>query len=170
MCVMSEKNISAWSSKWRIRNDQSKLATDGGCDINWRRGNEVLLSFRGRPLADKWLWSLYSTSETQHLLLIVSPLHHSWAEASHCTALHTLSAHVCVCVYLHLFNVPTSACVYVHTIECRTLSYNVNSSCYTCVFVCVASICQSDASPQSAVISPSHVIGCRHETRTYSAN
>lgn len=100
------KKIWAWSSKWRrIRNDQSKLATDGGCDINRRRGNEVVLSFRGGPLADKWLWFLSSASQLQHLLVGVSLVLYVSVWLQQVTALlFMLCLHVWIWIcQMHLF-------------------------------------------------------------------
>ncbi len=107
-CVVCEPGgLCDWR---RIRNELSKLAADGGCDINWRRENEVLLSCRGRTLADKWLQFLSSTSASASCCLCVT----SRAAAGHCTALHTLSARV----HLHLQHEPISASVCVCVCVC----------------------------------------------------
>lgn len=85
------------------RNDQSKLAPDGGCDINWRQGNEVLwlLLFQGRPLADKWLCT-FPQWHQKHLLHVISPQHHHWLQQV--TALFfTHCRHECTLVSVECF-------------------------------------------------------------------
>lgn len=76
---------------------------------------------------------------------------------------------VCICKLVHIFEgvrkrVGHLSCM-VYTL-CRSM---IVCGCIW-VRVCVASICQSDALLQSAAVSPSHVIGCHHETKTYLAN
>lgn len=125
MCVIlaQNKKSSVWGSKWRrIRNDQSKLATDGGCDINWRRGNEVLLESETSE-----------TTSASDCLSVTSLI--SCSRSLHCSS-H--SACSCVCVYIclmHLFLL-VCVCVCVHWIARRTLSYTEEWTLYVCVCVC----------------------------------
>lgn len=58
---------------------------------NWPQ-MEVVTSIEGEGMRCCW----NQKHQKQHLLLIVSLLHHSSAAAGRCTALHTLPARVCV--------------------------------------------------------------------------